>query len=159
MTTEQSPSPQPSPSAARPPGLRALVYAALPPDATPTGTLSQPLHRHVLDKAQGDVVELTRERMSAQFGDQPHVVLTLRDGDLDPATDQDLWGLMRQSEGGVLVFGVSYALDQAPADSDESCPECGARNAFVLSEQASPAHGRPATTLIECRDCGTVWDA
>ena len=154
MTTEQSP------AAPKPPGLRALVYAALPPDATPTNTLSQPLHRHVLDKAQGDVVELTRERMSSQFGEDPHVILTLHDGDLDPATDHDLWGLMEQTEGGVLVFGVSYVRDQpAPVDSSESCPECGARNAFVLPEQAAPIAGRPATTLIECRECGTVWDA
>lgn len=145
---------------ARPPGLRALVYAALPPDVTPTDTLCQPLHRHVLDKAQGDVVGLTREKMSAQFGADPHVVLTLREGDLDPATDQDLWGLMEQTEGGVLVFGVSYVADETPpSDADESCPECGARNAFVLPQQAEGPPGRPAVTLIECRDCGAVWDA
>lgn len=155
MTTE-APGATPAP-----PGLRALVYAALPSTATPTNTLCQPLHRHVLDKAEGDVVELTRQKMSGQFGQDPHVVLTLRDGDLDPATDGDLWGLMTQTEGGVLVFGVSYVEDPEPVtESTESCPECGARNAFVVTRE--PGAGGPlraGSALIECRECGTVWDS
>jgi DNA-directed RNA polymerase subunit M/transcription elongation factor TFIIS len=166
MTTE---------GAGRPPAgsLRALVYGALPTTASPTDTACQPLHRHVLDNAQGDVLELTREKMSASFGDTPHVVVVIRDGDLDPATDGELVGLLEQTEGGVLVFGVSYAED-APkptgggpmqftggpdaAVQGESCPECGSTDAFEVQRAEAPdAQGR-TTRLVECRDCGAVWD-
>ena len=95
-------------------GLRALVYAALPPDASPTDTACRPLHRHVLDRAEGDVVALTRERMSKELGDQPHIVLTLEHGDLDPATDGELVRLLEGTEGGVLVFGVAYTEGRRP---------------------------------------------
>jgi DNA-directed RNA polymerase subunit M/transcription elongation factor TFIIS len=167
MTTEGT--------ARRPAGsLRSLVYAALPPNASPTDTACQPLHRHVLEKAQGDVVELTREKMSATFGETPHVVVEIRDGDLDPTTDGELVGLLEQTEGGVLVFGVSYVVDApAPAEGGpmqftggaeqavqgESCPECGSTDAFEVQRAAAPdAHGR-TTRLVECRDCGAVWDS
>ena len=167
MTTED---------AARSPAgnLRSLVYAALPENATPTGTACQPLHRHVLDHAQGDVVELTREKMSASFGETPHVVVVIRDGDLDPATDGELTGLLEETAGGVLVFGVSYAVD-APRPTaggpmkftggpdqtvqGESCPECGSTDAFeVQRAETSDVQGRK-TRLVECRDCGAVWDS
>lgn len=95
------------------PGLRALVYAALPADATPTDTACHPIHRHVLEHAEGDIVELTKQRMSAEFGEQPHVVLTIEDGDLDPATDGDLIGPLTLTAGGLLVFGVAYRLEDA----------------------------------------------
>lgn len=167
MTTE---------GAARPSGrgLRSLVYAALPANASPTDTACQPLHRHVLDHAQGDVVELTREKMSTTFGDTPHVVLVLRDGDLDPETDGELTGLLEQTAGGVLVFGVTYTEDApqpreggpvqftgGPEESvrGESCPECGSTDAFeVQRAPTSDAQGR-TTRLVECRDCGAVWDS
>lgn len=167
MTTED---------AARPPAgsLRSLVYAALPANATPTGTACQPLHRHVLDHAQGDVVELTREKMSASFGETPHVVVVIREGDLDPATDGELTGLLAETVGGVLVFGVSYVEDAPPrtdggpmqftggpdhAVRGESCPECGSTDAFEVERAATPdAQGR-TTRLVECRDCGAVWDS
>lgn len=153
--------------------LRSLVYAALPPDATPTDTACQPLHRHVLENAQGDVVALTREKMDAALGDTPHVVVEIRDGDLDPATDGELVGLLEGTEGGVLVFGVTYAVDP-PASTGggpvrftggpdqpvkgESCPECGSTDAFEVQRAPQPdAQGR-TTRLVECRDCGAVWD-
>lgn len=140
-------------------GLRALVYAALPPDASPTDTACQPLHRHVLDKAQGDVVALTRERMSTELADQPHVVLTLTDGDLDPATDGELVGLLEQTEGGVLVFGVTYSEGRRPVNAGESCPECGdARNVEISRAQTADQKGRTAV-LLECQECGAVWDS
>jgi hypothetical protein len=159
----------------RPAGsLRTLVYAALPPDATPTDTACQPLHRHVLDRAQGDVVELTRVKMSSTFGETPHVVVVIRDGDLDPRTDGELVGLLEQTEGGVLVFGVSYAVDPpAPAEGGpmrfsggpeqpvqgEECQECGSTDAFEVQRADAPdAHGK-TTRLVECRDCGAVWDS
>jgi DNA-directed RNA polymerase subunit M/transcription elongation factor TFIIS len=160
----------------RPAGsLRALVYAALPPDASPTDTACQPLHRHVLDKAQGDVVALTREKMSASFGDTPHVVVEVREGDLDPRTDGELVGLLEQTEGGVLVFGVAYAVDTPrPTGGDgmrfnaggpekpvqgEECQECGSTDAFEVQRAEQPdAQGR-ITRLVECRECGTVWDS
>ena len=154
--------------------LRSLVYAALPPDATPTDTACQPIHRHVLENAQGDVVALTREKMSAAFGDTPHVVVEIRDGDLDPATDGELVGLLEQTEGGVLVFGVSYVVDEPVATGGgpmeftggverpvqgESCPECGSTDAFEVQRASAPdAQGR-TTRLVECRDCGAVWDS
>ena len=94
-----------------PPGLRALVYAALPSTASPTDTACQAISRHVLENAQDDVVELTRERMSAQFGGQPNIVITIKDGDLDPRTDGELTGLLAQTGGGLLVFGVAYVED------------------------------------------------
>jgi DNA-directed RNA polymerase subunit M/transcription elongation factor TFIIS len=159
----------------RPAGsLRSLVYAALPPTATPTDTACQPLHRHVLDNAQGDIIELTREKMSASFGDTPHVVVVIRDGDLDPATDGELTGLLDQTAGGVLIFGVSYTEDApqptggAPMQftggpehsvKGESCPECGSTDAFEVQRAETPdAHGQ-RTRLVECRDCGAVWDS
>ena len=167
MTTED---------AARSPAgsLRSLVYAALPANATPTGTSCQPLHRHVLDHAQGDVVGLTREKMSASFGETPHVVVVIRDGDLDPATDGELTGLLEETAGGVLVFGVSYVED-APRPTrggpvqftggpdrpvrGEECQECGSTDAFEVQRADTPdAHGR-TTRLVECRDCGAVWDS
>jgi len=166
MTTEHDRAPAGS--------LRSLVYAALPPDAGPTDTACQPLHRHVLDNAQGDVVELTREKMSATFGDTPHVVVVIRDGDLDPATDGELVGVLEQTEGGVLVFGVSYVLDTPPKAGGspmrftggteepvrgEECQECGSTDAFEVQRAEQPdAHGR-TTRLVECRDCGAVWDS
>jgi DNA-directed RNA polymerase subunit M/transcription elongation factor TFIIS len=158
----------------RPAGsLRSLVHAALPPTAVPTDTACQPLHRHVLDNAQGDVVELTRAKMSTSFGDAPHIVVVIRDGDLDPATDGELTGLLEETAGGVLVFGVSYTED-APrptrggpmqftggpeeAVKGESCPECGSDSAFEVQRAAEPdPHGK-TTRLVECRDCGAVWD-
>ncbi len=75
------------PSESAPPGLGARVYAVLPDGASPVGTVSQPLHRRTLERAQGDVLELTKDKVRAEFGDEPHVVLVLRDGDLDPTTD------------------------------------------------------------------------
>lgn len=156
MTTEHGVDSAAVPAA---PGLRSLVYAALPPSVTPTDTACQPLSAHVLQNAQGDVVELTKQRMSDQFGDDPHVVLVLRDGDLDPGTDGELLGLLEQTHGGVLVFGVSYVPDAAPAVARrEECPECGARNAFAMDPGAAGVAGGSAT-LLECRECGTVWDA
>jgi hypothetical protein len=154
--------------------LRTLVYSALPPDATPTDTACQPLHRHVLDKAQGDVVQLTREKMSATFGETPHVVVEIREGDLDPRTDGELVGLLEQTEGGLLVFGVTYAVDvPAPAGGGgmrfsggpdqpvqgEECQECGSTDAFEVERSPQPdAHGK-IRRLVECRDCGAVWDS
>lgn len=93
------------------PGLRALVYAELPANATPTDTACHAIHRHTLDNAQGDIVTLIREKMSANYGDEPHIIITITDGDLDPRTDGDLLGLLEQTAGGVLVFGVSYTED------------------------------------------------
>ena len=162
-------------SAERPPAgsLRTLVYGALPPNAAPTDTACQPLHRHVLERAQGDVVALTREKMGATFGDTPHVVVEVRDGDLDPRTDGELVGLLEQTEGGVLIFGVAYAVDgTAPAEGGpmqfnsggpektvkgEECQECGSTDAFEVQRAEQPdAQGR-ITRLVECRECGTVW--
>lgn len=41
----------------------------------------------------------------------------------------------------------------------ESCPECGSIDAFEVQRASQPdAHGR-TTRLIECRDCGAVWDS
>lgn len=152
-------------------GLRAIVYEALPPHASPTDTLCQPLHRHVLENAQGDIVELTRQKVTEQLQGRSHVVVVLRDGDLNPATDGDLLGLLEQTDGGVLVFGVTYDLDEsasgegdrppgaAPAVSGESCPECGATDAFEIDRgDIAEAVGR-RTVLIECRECGAVWDS
>jgi DNA-directed RNA polymerase subunit M/transcription elongation factor TFIIS len=154
--------------------LRSLVYAALPPNASPTGTACQPLHRHVLDHAQGDVVELTREKMSASFGETPHVVVVIRDGDLDPATDGELTGLLEETAGGVLVFGGSYTEDARPpkaggqmqftggpdqAVQGESCPECGSTDAFEVQRAETPDPQGRTTRLVECRDCGAVWDS
>jgi hypothetical protein len=161
--------------------LRALVYAALPPNAAPTNTACQPLHRHVLDKAQGDVVQLTREKMVASFGETPNVVVEIREGDLDPRTDGELVGLLEQTEGGVLVFGVTYAVDEpAPAPTPtpateggpvqftggpdrpvqgEECQECGSTDAFEVQRDPTPdAHGQ-TRRLVECRECGAVWDS
>ena len=166
MTTEYDRAPAGS--------LRSLVYAALPSDASPTDTACQPLHRHVLDNAQGDVVALTREKMSATFGDTPHVVVVVRDGDLDPATDGELVVLLEGTHGGVLVFGVTYALDtprttggspmrftggpEQPVRGEE-CQECGSTEAFEVQRAETPdPHGR-TMRLVECRDCGAVWDS
>lgn len=150
---------EPTASDDRARGLRAHVYAALPPSVTPTGTACQPLHRHVLDKAEGDVIGLTKEMVATQFGDEPHVVLILGDGDLDPTTDAELTGLLDQTRGGVLVFGVSYSKDQAVGERTEPCPECGAMDAFVITGTDVPPPTGAATALLECRDCGAVWDA
>lgn len=143
MTTEQEP------NGTAPRGLRALVYAALPPGASPTDTAAHPIPRSALEKAQGDVVELTSKKMSDQLGEVPHVVIVLNDGDLDPRTDGDVLRVLEQTDGGVVVFGVTYALDEPPRDIHESCPECGAARAFKISD---------APVLLECRECGAVWD-
>lgn len=137
-----------------------MVYAALPPAATPTDTACHPLARHVLEKAQGDVVELAKGKMSAEFAGQRHVVVVIKAGDLDPETDAELFGLLKQTHGGVLVYGVSYTLD-ARTGPTESCPECGATSACPISSGASatPAAGSGDLQLWECRDCGAVWDA
>lgn len=153
MTTESPP------DGGGPRGLRAIVYEALPPGATPTDTASHPIPGHVLEKAQGDVVELTRQKMSTQLGDAPHVVVILREGDLDPGTDADVLRVVQQTDGGVLVFGVTYALDEAGAEIRESCPECGAMSAFQISGGVSAAGGSRSDVLLECRECGAVWDA
>jgi hypothetical protein len=153
MTTE-------SPAAGGGPrGLRAIVYEALPPGATPTDTASHPIPGNVLAKAQGDVVELTRQKMSTELGEAPHVVVVLREGDLDPATDADVLRVVEQTDGGVLVFGVTYTLDEAGPEIREPCPECGGMSAFEISGGASPAGGARAHVLLECRECGAVWDA
>lgn len=159
MTTEQAP---------RQRGLRARVYEALPAGASPTNTACQPLHRHILDNAQGDIVALTVDKMREQFKDQQHEVITLREQDLDPATDGEVWALLQQTEGGVLVFGVTYSEDTPPAaqastsptiDSSESCPECGSSDAFEVQRATAPGPGVRVAVLIECRDCGAVWDS
>jgi hypothetical protein len=94
-------------------GLRALVYAALPPQARPTNTLCHALSRRVLERAQGDIVELTRQKLSIELGNEPHVIICLRDGDLDAKTDADLLHMLEQTDGGVLVFGISYAEEDS----------------------------------------------
>jgi DNA-directed RNA polymerase subunit M/transcription elongation factor TFIIS len=160
-------------ASATPHGLRALVYEVLPPGASPTDTLCQPLHRHVLEKSQGDVLELTREKVRQQFGDTPNVVITLRENDLDPDTDSDVYGLLKQTDGGTLVFGVAYVEDDTrgdekhqtrsqgalPVNADDSCPECGSTDAFEVKRAENPdANGR-TQVLLECRGCGAVWDS
>lgn len=155
MTTEVDP------DAPAPRGLRSIVYEVLPQGATPTDTACHPIPRHVLEKAQSDVVELTSQKMSDQLGDVPHVVVVLREGDLDPRTDEDVLRLLRSTDGGVVVFGVTYALDEATEDIREPCPECGAARAFRIStgEATSPSAPRRSSALLECRECGAVWDA
>lgn len=152
--------------------LRALVYEAIPPSASPTDTLCQPLHRHVLEKSQGDVIELTTQKVQEQFGDTPHVVLVLRDGDLDPETDGDVYRLLQQTDGGVVVFGVTYTEHAATqphapnhgegrhdVNSNESCPECGSTDAFEVRRADTPNPQGRTQTLLECRECGAVWDS
>jgi hypothetical protein len=146
--------------------LRRLVYAHLPDGASPVGTAAQPLHRRTLERAQGDVVDLTKAKMSAEFGDAPHVVLVLRDDDLDPGTDEELWRLLQSTDGGAVVFGVTYVDGDARsatgsgrtegADRPElDCPECGHTGAFVVSRSDG---GAGPMLLVECRACGAVWD-
>ena len=84
------------------------MHAALPPSAKPTGTCCQPLHRRIIDSSPDDVIELTRQRVHDELGDGPHLVLTLRQDDLDPEQDRELYGLAERTDGGALVFGVSY---------------------------------------------------
>lgn len=159
------------PTTPRPPGLRALVHARLPRDASPTDTLCQPLDGYVLERAQGDVVALTARSISDRMGGRAHVVLTLREADLDPATDEELLRLARRTNGGVLVFGVSYTLagaaDASPTPpargarvTGESCPECGSEDAFELAGEGSQgaAAGPTGRVLVECAECGAVWD-
>jgi len=144
----------------QPPGLRKLVYAQLPADAAPTDTVVRPISRYVLENAEGNVVEMVRQRVMEEFGETPHVVLTLRDGDLDPATDGELVPLLEDTDGGLLVFGVAYRLEgKAQVTTDEACPECGATGGVEISRADAPdAYGR-VTTLLECQECGTVWDS
>lgn len=154
----------------RPRGLRALVYEALPEGASPTDTACQPIPRHILERAQGDIVELTRQKLSEHFGSEKHVVITIRDGDLDPSTDGDVLAVLEQTDGGVLAFGVSYteapaaheatAPTAAPAvDPNESCPECGSHDAFEVTRGAPPGPDGKIPVLLECRECGAVWDS
>ena len=92
----------------RPSGLRALVYAQLPQDATPTDTACHPIHRRILERAGADVIEVTTRKVGEVFEGRPHIVIEIRDGDLDPARDGELVGLLQQTDGGALIFGVSY---------------------------------------------------
>ena len=97
----------------RPIGLHALVYARLPKGAKPTDTACHPLNRRILDRAGSDVIEVTTRKIGDVFDGRPHIVFEIRDGDLDPEHDGEVLGLLEQTNGGVLVFGVSY--DEAPA--------------------------------------------
>lgn len=161
-----------------PRGLRALVYDALPPGASPVDTACQPISRHVLEHAQGDIVDLTKQRLSEQFGDQAHIVITIRDGDLDPQTDGELTGLLAQTDGGLLIFAVAYDQGLAgpggtgpaafnstggttvrDARVDQDCPECGTMDPLEVSRADGPdAAGRTAV-VFQCRECDTVWDS
>jgi hypothetical protein len=102
-------------------------------------------------------------------------VVEVRDGDLDPRTDGELVGLLEQTEGGVLIFGVAYAeggtarAEGGPMQftgggpdkpvRGEECQECGSTDAFEVQRAEQPdAQGR-ITRLVECRECGTVWDS
>lgn len=140
-------------------GLRALVDEALPCGAVPTGTACHPLPRYVLEHAQEDVVSLARQRMSDQLQGQQHVVLTLTGDLLDPEVDADVVRLLECTDGGVLVFAVTYSSPpEAVMVPEESCPECGSRDAFHVV--ASPAASTPhPAVLIECRDCEAVWES
>ena len=152
-------------------GLRTLIYDRLPPSASPIDTLCQPLDRYVIEHAQGDVIELTARKVSEQMQGQPHIVVTIKQEDLDPVTDADLLRLLERTHGGVLVFGVSYSLDEPSTRSDssrlpggsrvagESCPECGCTEASrIEGADASSVAGAPLA-LIECGDCGAVWES
>lgn len=152
MTTENT-------AGRKAPGLRALVYDAIPPNASPTDTLTHPLSRYVLERAEGDIIELTRQKISDQLGDVPHVVLTLRDGDLDLATDGELTGLLRETDGGVIVFGVTYSLDDTKIAIEDDCPECSARGGVEISRSDTPGPDGRIPILVECPECGTVWDS
>jgi len=92
----------------RPRGLHALVYAQLPEGATPTDTACHPLPRRILERAGDDVIEVTKRKIGDVFEGLPHIVIEIRDGDLDPLLDGEVLGLLEQTDGGVLVFGVSY---------------------------------------------------
>lgn len=102
----------PTENSNRPIGLHALVYAQLPKGAKPTDTACHPLNRRILERAGSDVIEVTTRKIGAVFEGRPHIVLEIRDGDLDPEHDGEVLGLLEQTNGGVLVFGVSY--DEAP---------------------------------------------
>lgn len=85
------------------------MHAKLPAGAQPTGTSCYPLHRHVIDRAPDDVVHLTRQRMEEELGSEPHIVLVLERGDLDPQQDAELVQVLERTGGGVLVFGVCFS--------------------------------------------------
>lgn len=97
----------------RPFGLHGLVYAQLPKGAKPTDTACHALHRRILERAGSDVIEVTSRKIGEVFQGQPHIVIEIRDGDLDPAHDGEILGLLEQTDGGVVIFGVSY--DEAPS--------------------------------------------
>jgi hypothetical protein len=152
--------------------LPALVLAALPPDAVPRATIHHPIHGHVLAKAGDSVVAAATDAIARSFGATPHVVVALRDHEVDE--QPDLRRAMAQTEGGVLLVGVAFDRVQQEAprtapshpsapqrthqvDPDETCPECGARSARV--EPAPPDASGREVMLHVCDDCGAAWDA
>lgn len=104
----------------RPPGLRALVYSQLPKGATPTDTACHPLSRRILERAGDDVIAVTTSKISDMFEGRPHIVIEIRDGDLDPAYDGELLGLLEQTNGGVVVYGVTYEEKAEPGTIDST---------------------------------------
>jgi hypothetical protein len=132
------------------------VSGRLPAGARPTAACWHPVPGLALRNAPDDVEALTQEEVRRRLPTGPSLVVSLRETDIDPVTESAVLAMVRATGGGALVVGVAYDDGTTRSYAGESCPECGATGPEVLG----PAEAdRPGVVLLQCRDCGTAWDA
>lgn len=141
-----------------PVALPAVVLRRLPAGAQPREVCLHQLSGHVVARAGQEVIEGAGAEMVAGFTSAEHVVVIIRDGDLEVGDDSRLTTSLQLTDGGVLLIGVGYDAqvpvqlpERAPATA--ACPECGSTDAEVVDA------GDRGLVILGCAACGTVWDA
>lgn len=148
-------------SVAQDPWETRAVLGRLPDGAQLIAACWHPVPGRALRMSPDDVEALTHEQVRRRLPPGKHLVMSLRPADMEGEQDGGVTALLEATDGGVLVVGVSYELaSAAKATHDQTCPECGARDADVLG----PADGHVApgqrgmAQLFQCPECDSAWD-
>jgi predicted RNA-binding Zn-ribbon protein involved in translation (DUF1610 family) len=145
----------------RQPWETSIVTDALPSGAVPTAALWMPVAGRALRNSPDDVVALTKEQVRNRLPAGDHLVMSIRRPDLADHDDEDLGRLVDSTDGGAIVIGVTYALENRVRVYNQVCPECGSSEAELLGpsdEHVAPGL-RANASLYRCSECGTAWDA
>jgi predicted RNA-binding Zn-ribbon protein involved in translation (DUF1610 family) len=149
------------PELSRQPWEARLVVDALPVGAVPTAALWMPVAGRALRNSPDDVVSLTEAQVRDRLPRGDQLVLSIRRQDLEGHEDEDLLRLVDSTDGGAVVIGVTYELENRVRVYNQMCPECGSSEAELLGpadDQVAPGL-RAEASLYQCSECGTAWDA
>ncbi len=136
------------------------VHSRLPVGASLVSACWQPLPGRAMRMSPDDVEALTTDKVRQRLPPGHQLVLSIRDEDLDPATESNVARLLKATDGGLLIVGVTYELSTARRSRDIACPECasGQIDALGPADQHVRLEQRGQTSLFQCQECGSAWD-